>query len=261
MNSNQQIRTIRRFVDLTRFLTLENLEDRVLFRGQSRDYPLLPKIARIVPRAGSARSVEANIFRDFREQSVLYLGHSPAALSDWLAVAQHHGLPTRLLDWTANPLAALWFAVAKPATNDQQGVVWMFVPEENDVVTSSHNPFAGRRTKVFRPSHVTERIRVQAGYFTVHKRINGRFIPLEKNRAYKSRLTKLVIPGASFADLRFALDQFGINEATLFPDLGGVCHNIEWQNTFLLDEKTKLKRDEKRGRWLPSGKGQDGGRR
>ncbi len=56
--------------------------------------------------------------------------------TDWLAIAQHHGMPTRLLDWTGSALAALWFAVEKSAEGDVPGAVWMLTYEMDDFLTA-----------------------------------------------------------------------------------------------------------------------------
>lgn len=129
--------------------------------------------------------------------------------------------------------------VRKEAKNNQNSVVWAFSPQKQDLVISGkESPFEGRRTKVFQPNHVTRRIVVQGGWFTVHKYIQskGRFIPLEKNKLYKKRLIKFIIPPSSFQDLRYDLDRCGINDASLFPGLYGLCKHIVWEHSLLSDE-------------------------
>ena len=100
-------------------------------------------------------------------------------------------------------------------------------------------PFKQNKPIVLRPSHIEGRIRAQASIFTVHNYIgrNGRTVGFERLPANKRRLIKLVIPPGRFATLRYNLDQFGIDESVIFPDLTAVCHNIEWRHSILDDEK------------------------
>ena len=215
-------------------------DDIVLFRGQREDKPLLPKIARIHTREHVLAS-EKSMLDDFKRKSIPFLERSLATDWDWLALAQHHGLATRLLDWTLNPLAALWFAVEMPAINNGPSVVWIFKPSQKDFVVPSEqaSPFEGERTNVFQPNHITSRIVAQGGWFTVHKYMakQSRFIPLEKIARLKKYLTKIVIPPERFAFLRFELCRCGINSSSLFPGLDGLCRNIQWLNAISEDEE------------------------
>jgi hypothetical protein len=212
----------------------------VLFRGQRQDDPLIPNIARIHTRE-DVLEAEQKMLNDFKRKSIPFLEFSMETDWDWLALAQHHGLATRLLDWTLNPLAALWFAVERPPIENGPGVVWIFKPPSKDFVVPDRksDPFKGEKTTVFQPNHITRRIVAQGGWFTVHKYLasKSKFIPLEKIARLKNSLTKLTIPANKFAGLRAELDRCGINSAFLFPGLDGLCRYIQWLHSSLEDEE------------------------
>ena len=82
--------------------------------GPDSDYPLIPKLGRKRILGQSFRELESLLFQEFLRTSTAFKELPPG--DEWgpLAMAQHHGLPTRLLDWTQSGLAALWFAVRRP---------------------------------------------------------------------------------------------------------------------------------------------------
>ncbi|MBI1912212.1 MAG: FRG domain-containing protein [Deltaproteobacteria bacterium] len=181
---------------------------------------------------------EMKMFSEFCRASIPYLnGKIPNGKWEWLTLAQHHGLPTRLLDWTKNPLIALWFAVqdsskmseAEQKRSSTYGVVWQFNPKNSDFLNTlkDKTPFSLKRTKIFEPNHISQRIVAQSACFTAHKYLNDRgFISLIRNKFYKDRLFKIIIPYNRFPILKKSLSHFGINSATLFADLDNLCRNI-----------------------------------
>jgi hypothetical protein len=218
----------------------EHIEERcsgirdVLFRGHRQaEWLLEPKISRLRLRR-SMRSVDAErqMLEEFKRRAIPHLGPEARSNWDWLALAQHHGLPTRLLDWTTNPLVALWFAVERPPEQNADGAVWMFVGERADYADehTSADPFALTRTLIFRPRHLTSRIIAQSGWFTVHRFVPSRpgFIPLERNARQKHRLTRFIVPLKYFYVLREDLARCGISAASLFADLEGLCRDLKW---------------------------------
>jgi hypothetical protein len=154
---------IRTFTELHEII--ENYDARtVIYRGvKSAKYPLIPKIGRIVPPS-SMRSRDANereILRLFKEQALPYLDFMPANDWDWLALGQQHGLPTRLLDWTANPLVACYFAVEEQSHDDS--VIHAYDNKSYIEVDKYPNPFRYNKVGKFIPRHITRRITTQGG--------------------------------------------------------------------------------------------------
>ncbi|PIG91697.1 FRG domain-containing protein [Gloeocapsopsis sp. IPPAS B-1203] len=216
-----------------------NRGKRALYRGQRRDLHLLPKIARLSTTLPVLEAEQA-MLNNFKLLSVPYLKEKPANDWEWLAIMQHHGLATRLLDWSVIPLAALWFTVCKPPAENQHGVIWLFQPNSEDYIsTFKHEvPFQINKISLLQPRLITERIKAQWGWFTAHyfDVDTEKFAALDTEAAYISRLTKLIIPPEKFALFRFQLDRLGVNSAELFPDLEGLCAHLEWLYTNLADE-------------------------
>jgi hypothetical protein len=94
---------------------LPNSTEKAIFRGQSQQWPIIPTLFRCGPveavgRLGGFEKLEARIFELFKSRADPFLSIVPKSEFDWLVLAQHHGCPTRSLDWTGNPLVALFFA-------------------------------------------------------------------------------------------------------------------------------------------------------
>ena len=209
------------------------------FRGQRRDWPLLPKLARIRLAGVDLLQTESKMLRDFQRASRPLVQSHLVTLWDVVALAQHHGLPTRLLDWTTHALAALWFAVAEADKDEGDRVVWLYQPNDRDILSDSITSFADvKNGMVLEPSHVTPRITAQGGVFSV-TRINKskqQFAPLTDTQSTRKKLTKISIAGSSAGEIRWSLARSGIHAFSLFPDLDGLAKKIESDNSWLDDE-------------------------
>jgi hypothetical protein len=191
----------------------------MIYRGVRRaSYKLLPKVGR---KNNYSMRLEKDSLEVFKIRGVSFLAKEPRDRWEWLAVAQHHGLPTRLLDWSQNPLVAAYFAVEGEDIEDSAVYMmsgdWIINPKID------RDPFRIRDVGVFLPYHITPRITAQSGYFTVH--------PQPKNALDGRRLKKLIIPKKLRNGFRHILSHYGIHRATLFPDLDGLARYVEWLKT------------------------------
>jgi hypothetical protein len=216
------------------------------FRGRaSADEDLRSSLLRL---GGDARSLEVYLLRNFRK----YAPRGDVATDsvwDWLALGQHHGLPTRLLDWTYSPYVALHFATANLGAYDRDGVVWALdyvrvherLPEPlRDVLEAEGaNVFtpellaraapgfpelerlAGDPFCVFlEPPSLDERIVNQYALFSL---LSSPTAALDDwLRAEDAPGRKLVIPAELKWEVRDKLDQANITERVLFPGLDGL---------------------------------------
>jgi len=207
---------------------------RYLFRGQLKDDLLLPKFLRVdtVPKGRQSPIIEEKMFRDFKRRGRPFLKIEPQNEYEWLALAQHHGMATRLLDWTSSALAALWFIVTSKRNISNDGIIWILRFDERDIKYPKKEelPYNIDETKIFCPTHIEDRFIAQGGWFTVHNYKRG-VIRFDKEKNFKNKLQKIIIKRSKFNEIRFSLNQCGINKLSLFPDFGGLCEHINWINT------------------------------
>ncbi len=247
--SEKKIKDIKEYIEIIDSIKVESERNgnkaELIFRGQNVDRPLLPKLARLKLN-GEIKNVEKLIIKEFERGIIPLSEFKPENDWDTLALAQHHGLPTRLLDWTYNALVALWFAVSDVAVEKENGVVWILNAETEDfrVDVDTTKPLTNKITKIYRPKVVSRRISAQSGAFTVHK-INeeGKMIKLETNKRFGSKLTKVIICPEYFCSIRKSLNTLGVNHSTIFPDLDGFCKHLERRFSKLNDEASPISPD------------------
>jgi len=215
-------------------LILDTLRAPYLFRGHADlDWELEPAIDRSdfsdLEGKLEREAHERLVFNEFKRLALPHLRSRPANDWEFLALARHHGVPTRLLDWTENPLAALFFAVEPLRHSDSAVWCYTYVETEKALdVEETPDPLAVKRVLLFRPPHVHPRVWTQSGMFTAHP-------PRFKNIADSwgvLPLTCIRIPVTARARLRVELQRVGVHRASLFPDLDGVGQHVYglWRN-------------------------------
>jgi len=225
----------------------KEVNSELLFRGQTADFPLVPKIGRLPFRKESDGKIQTEkmILEEFKRGILPLSEFQPNNNWDLLALAQHHGLPTRLLDWSTSALIGLWFAVSNPPMMDAKrkpfnGIVWVFAPQSLDyqIDTSKADPLNNNVTKVFKSSIISRRIAAQSGVFTCHKILEtNKFVVFENHKSYRRKLMRINIKSGDFPEIRKQLNMLGINYASVFPDIDGFCKHLEWKYSKLSDER------------------------
>lgn len=160
---------------------------------------------------------EAWLLGEFKKGARPHANPAPVDDWEWLALAQHHGLATRLLDWTSNPLGALYFACERLDGN-ADSAVWCYHHEAGAIAAVNSDPFQVGTITAYWPPHVTQRITVQGGCFTAHPPA-----PPKAKVHWPGDLRRLKVPAGARHRMRVELTQLGISRATLFPDLDGIA--------------------------------------
>ena len=187
---------------------------------------LVPSVGRSEHTSKDRNKYEKSLFDMFCREARGYVDSLPSDW-EWLALAQHHGLPTRLLDWSNNPLVALYFAVEKDSDCDGK-LFALYAPVKAPEKVLSKSPLEINRPYKYLPDTVTPRIRAQEGLFVACSDVEK---PLEgclSNCEFYVR--EVTIAACKKEKIKYLLFRMGVHASSLFPDLDGLSERLKWQH-------------------------------
>jgi len=222
------------------------------FRGERDErWPLYSSLSRYLQNFGVAPSAwpeqENRILRIFKRKAHQFLAAPPDLNDDfqWLALMQHHGAPTRLIDFSWSPYVAAFFALERTLAD---GVVWAMNPgrvdsSRADRPTRMDPRVPGNFSRYFlkgkhrfiwmgEPHTMNRRLIAQSGTFAVPSVLD---VPLEEilsNSDQESILAKIVLANSVREVGMRELYRMNITYATLFPDLDGLAKSMSYELEF-----------------------------
>lgn len=201
----------------------------LIFRGVKKaSYELLPSIGRFLTHKGKkfTKKDEQLLLKLFKQKAYPLIKEHKDNNLELLSIAQHHGIPTRLLDWTRNPLVAVFFAVRdefRKNEKEENSLIYVFRPQFKTDLDEDFDPFGIKSINRYIPKYWSPRINAQSGLFTVH--------PDPLNPYTSSEIEKIEISYGLRKEIKKRLNRFGMHQAYLFPDLDGISHHIKWLRT------------------------------
>lgn len=215
------------------------LVPRCCYRGHAdASWRLVPSMVR-----GHER-LPVTVVKQFEREVIQACRDQFQLKEDWtdvevLAFARHHGAPTRLLDWSSNPLVALWFAVATPEHDESDGVVFSLnvMPDQPGHLIWS----IGKKclddcdcqvpVHLFRSTKKLERSDAQQSFFTIAAFSEDRVLrPLEEILPNKGFINNYPVPRAHKAELRYLLSIANFDPFSVYrnPDSFGASLSAVW---------------------------------
>lgn len=231
----EQERLVTSVADFVSVVCQFALEENVMwYRGQrDSSWKIQPSIQR---DAGWVKH-EQDMLSRFKQRAISRISRVPLSEWEWVCLAQHHRLPTRLLDWTENPLIGLYFAIESAPNGERETDAKVFALDATTLNRQSYGADPGIMTLDERNSALVDylpstsqsgvkfplavvapqyfdRIVAQSGVFTIKHQLDA----LDFEDHAKTALHHWTIPAECKTEIRRQLNKLGINDSTVYPD-------------------------------------------
>ncbi|QHT68683.1 FRG domain-containing protein [Rhodocytophaga rosea] len=241
--------SIKNIAELTDYLKnlISETNRKWWFRGHADEsWKLQPSLWRDYSKVSEASMTREFLFQA-RTRTSSYPGNDDTA--GWISLMQHHGLPTRLLDWSKSPLIALYFATNNyhrhtKNISDKNACIWLISPGDlnkyfgheswlypldsnlslkliNQAFYADQNENLGILAASAIETH--KRMIMQQSAFTIHSDKQ----PLESFKQNSNWLRKITIPQQYLAEIALELELLGIRLSSIFPDLDNLSKEIK----------------------------------